>query len=56
MDDDRYQLIGLIGFIISGLIFLAAAIVNGDWWTFAGAVAWIGWFRGSQALQKSLRS
>ena len=22
----------------------------------AGAVAWIGWFRGSQALQKSLRS
>lgn len=41
MDDDRYQLFGLIGFVLSGLVFLAAAIVNGDWWTFTGAVVWI---------------
>ena len=41
MQAERNQLIGLIGFIISGLIFLAASIVNGDWWTFAGATVWI---------------
>ncbi len=41
MEADRNHLYGLVGFVVSGLIFLVAAILNRDWWTFAGATVWI---------------
>jgi membrane protein DedA with SNARE-associated domain len=41
MDDDKYQLIGLIGFIIAGFIFIAVGVKSGDWLTISGSVVWI---------------
>ncbi len=41
MDERRFQFYGLIGFVLSGLVFLAASIANRDWWTFTGAVVWL---------------
>ncbi len=41
MDDNRYQLIGLVGFIIAGFIFVAAGIKFGDPLTISGSVVWI---------------
>ncbi|MEH6360295.1 MAG: hypothetical protein V7761_06135 [Amylibacter sp.] len=41
MDDDKYQLIGLIGFIIAGFIFIAVGVKFGDGLTIAGSVVWI---------------
>ncbi len=41
MSDDQYQLAGLIGFIIAGLIFVAVGIRFGDMLTVAGSVVWI---------------
>ncbi|MFO7749204.1 MAG: hypothetical protein R6V54_03840 [Desulfobacteraceae bacterium] len=41
MNADRYQLLGLAGFILSGLFFLLSGILNGDFLTFAGSLVWI---------------
>lgn len=41
MTDDHYQLAGLIGFIIAGLIFVAVGVRFGDGLTIAGSVVWI---------------
>ena len=41
MDDDKYQLIGLIGFIIAGFIFIAVGVKFGDWLTILGSIVWI---------------
>ena len=41
MDDNRCQLIGLLGFIIAGFIFIAAGIKFGDPLTISGSVVWI---------------
>jgi hypothetical protein len=40
MGDDIYQLIGLIGFIIAGFIFIAVGIRFEDMLTVAGSVVW----------------
>jgi len=41
MDDRRYQLIGLIGFIIAGFVFIAVGIIAGDRLTIIGSVIWV---------------
>lgn len=41
MKEDSYQLIGIIGFIFSGLIFLVSAILNRDLLGIAGTLTWI---------------
>ena len=41
MDENRYQLIGLIGFIIAGFIFIAAGIKFGDILTITGSAIWV---------------
>jgi len=41
MNDDRYQMMGLIGFIIAGFVFIAAGIKFGDPLTIIGSVIWI---------------
>lgn len=41
MKDDKYQLIGLIGFIIAGFIFIAVGVRAGDWLTIFGSLFWI---------------
>jgi len=38
--NDRYQAVGLTGFVISGIIFLIAGIRAGDGLTIAGSLAW----------------
>jgi hypothetical protein len=38
--DDRYQAVGLAGFVLSGVIFLIAGIRAGDALTIAGSLAW----------------
>ncbi len=38
--DDRYQAVGLAGFVLSGIIFLIAGIRAGDPLTIAGSLAW----------------
>ena len=44
------SVLALVG---GGALISAEEVIN---FIIAGVVAWIGWFRGSQALQKSLRS
>ncbi len=41
MDDSRYQLIGLLGFILAGFIFIAVGINFGDALTILGSVVWV---------------
>lgn len=41
MTESQYQLAGLTGFVVSGLIFLASGIRAGDLLTIAGSVTWI---------------
>ena len=41
MADDTYQLIGLIGFIIAGVLFVIVGIRFGDPLTVAGSAVWI---------------
>lgn len=41
MDDKHYQLAGLVGFIIAGLLFVGVGIKFGDPLTIAGSVVWI---------------
>jgi len=40
MSDKAYQIIGVTGFIISGLIFIAVGIKFGDNLTVIGSVIW----------------
>lgn len=40
MNEKRYQLIGLLGFIIAGFIFIAAGINSGDTLTVVGSIVW----------------
>ncbi len=39
--DDDCQLIGLIGFILAGFIFIAVGIKFGDVLTILGSIVWI---------------
>jgi len=41
MAEKRCQLIGLIGFIIAGFVFIAAGINFGDTLTIVGSVIWV---------------
>jgi len=40
MDEKWYQIIGLLGFIIAGFIFIAAGINSGDALTIIGSIVW----------------
>ena len=41
MDERHAELVGLIGFIIAGLFFIAVGIRAGDTLTIIGSVVWI---------------
>ena len=41
MDENHYQMIGLIGFIVAGLIFVAVGVKHGDMLTIVGSLVWI---------------
>ena len=41
MDDNKYQLIGLSGFVASGGFFTAVAIQSGDTLSVIGSTLWI---------------
>ena len=41
MSDENYQLLGLIGFVLSGVFFLVSGLQSGDVLTIGGSVAWI---------------
>ncbi|MFP4168318.1 MAG: hypothetical protein ACLFSY_05645 [Desulfonatronovibrionaceae bacterium] len=41
MKERYYQIAGLIGFILSGLFFIAAGLKNKDLPTILGSLAWI---------------
>ena len=41
MDERRFQIVGLVGFIIAGFIFIAAGINFGDMLTILGSVVWV---------------
>jgi len=42
MREKQFQVTGLIGFIISGVFFIASGIKNTDILTVLGSLAWIG--------------
>jgi len=42
MKEKHSQIAGLIGFIVSGLFFIASGIKNADILTVLGSLAWIG--------------
>ncbi len=41
MDENRFQLIGLVGFIIAGFVFIAVGLIAGDPLTIIGSVIWV---------------
>ena len=41
MTEDHYQIAGLVGFIIAGLVFIAAGINFGDPLTIIGSAIWV---------------
>lgn len=41
MDERFYQLVGLVGFIIAGLFFVAVGVRLGDALTIVGSLVWI---------------
>jgi membrane protein DedA with SNARE-associated domain len=41
MSDEKYQIIGLLGFIVAGFIFIAVGVNFGDKLTIAGSVVWV---------------
>ncbi len=41
MEERHYQLIGLVGFVIAGLFFVAIGIRAGDALTIIGSLVWI---------------
>ncbi len=56
MDEHRFQIIGLTGFIIAGFIFIAAGINFGDTLTILGSVVWVlSWLVWMIPLLKSKR-
>ena len=40
MDEDTYQIVGLIGFIVSGGLFLVSGLRTGDGLLIAGCLVW----------------
>ncbi|MEE9428877.1 MAG: hypothetical protein V3V25_12090 [Paracoccaceae bacterium] len=40
MKDETYQIIGLVGFILAGLIFIAVGLRSGDFLTVLGSIIW----------------
>lgn len=57
MSDEEYELLGLIGFVVSGIFFLIAGIRSGDILTIGGSVAWMiacfGWAVPLQRARKA---
>ena len=43
IEDRHYQLIGMLGFIIAVLVFIAAGINLGDTLAIVGSVIWLIW-------------
>ena len=43
IEDRHYQLIGMLGFIIAVLVFIAAGITLGDTLAIVGSVIWLIW-------------
>ena len=43
MEDRHYQIIGMLGFIIAVLVFIAAGITLGDTLAIVGSVIWLIW-------------
>ncbi|MFO7718378.1 MAG: hypothetical protein ACQESV_04030 [Thermodesulfobacteriota bacterium] len=41
MQERTFQLLGLLGFILSGVFFTAAGLKSGDLLTLAGSLVWI---------------
>ncbi len=41
MNDRKYQIIGLVGFFLSGLVFAVSGIVNGDRVIVLASLLWI---------------
>ena len=41
MSEQRYQMLGLIGFAVAGFVFIAAGARSGDPLTIIGSVIWI---------------
>jgi membrane protein DedA with SNARE-associated domain len=41
MKEKHYQIVGLLGFIIAGFIFIAAGINFGDTLTVLGSIIWV---------------
>ncbi len=41
LQEKHYQIAGIIGFIVSALIFLVPACMDGDIFTIAGTIVWI---------------
>jgi len=41
MRDEAYQIIGLIGFIIAGIVFIAVGVKSEDWLTILGSIIWM---------------
>ncbi|MBK8398823.1 MAG: hypothetical protein IPL26_26695 [Leptospiraceae bacterium] len=37
----KLQIIGLLGFIVSGITFMVSSIKNGDYWALSGSILWI---------------
>ncbi len=40
MDEKWYQIIGLVGFILAGFVFIAVGIKYGDSLTIIGSIIW----------------
>lgn len=41
MSEQRYQMLGLIGFAVAGFVFIAAGVRSGDPLTIIGSAIWI---------------
>lgn len=41
MSEQRSQILGLIGFVLAGFLFVAAGVRSGDVLTVVGSVLWI---------------
>lgn len=41
MSEVRWSLLGLLGFVVSGVLFTISGIRAGDPWSIAGCVVWI---------------
>lgn len=41
MNETKYEVLGLAGFILSGACFTVSGIINGDPWAVLGSLIWI---------------